>query len=227
MKDICFLSHITQPGDPGWPGNPTLTVKPYSQIARGDIANTYQLELFNHFGTHMDAPNHFNGDGVPLSQLPASAFVFSHPYLLDQPLEDDELLTDAHLRAHDLRDVDCLLIRSGFERWRRVDPVRYAEHGPGVSSQAARYLMEYCPGVRIIILDWISISAYQKRPDGYLAHQILAGAQGGTRFILGVEDASLAELHARPDWVMAWPLRIVGTDGGPCTVVAGWGNLAH
>lgn len=226
MGRVQFLSHVTRAGDPGWPGNPTLVVKAFSQIAAGDVANTYHLELFNHFGTHMDSPNHFNPQGVPVVALPPEAFIFRRPYLLDQPLEDNVLLTADHLRRHPLDDVDCLLIRSGFERLRATDPKRYAQWGPGIGSDAARYLMESCPALRIVILDWISISAYQQREDGYLAHQILSGGKGHGRYVLGVEDATLKDLPASPSWVMAWPLRIEGTDGGPCTVIAGFSDPA-
>ena len=221
MPNVQFLSHITRSGDPGWPGNPTLTVKAFSQIESGDIANTYQLELFNHFGTHMDSPNHFNPNGISLVQLSAPSFVFHHPYLLDNPLASNTLLTADHLRHHQLADVDCLLIRSGFESIRSTDPYRYAEFGPGIGSDAAEYLMANCPTLRIVILDWLSISAYQQREDGYLAHQILSGALGHNRYILGVEDATLKDLAHAPNWVVAAPLRVEGTDGGPCTVMAG------
>ncbi len=221
MTTVQFLSHVTRIGDPGWPGNPTLAIKAFSQIASGDVANTYHLELFNHFGTHMDSPNHFNASGIPLVQLPPESFIFRRPYLLDQPLGDNTLLTLAHLQGHPLEEVDCLLIRSGFESVRTTDPKRYAENGPGIGSDAAQYLMDHCRELRMVVIDWISISAYQQQADGYLAHQILAGAKGHGRYVLGVEDSTLKDLRETPSWVIAMPLRIEGTDGGPCTVIAG------
>ncbi len=216
-----FLSHITSEGDPGWPGNPTLKISPFSQIGQGDVANTYSLEYFNHFGTHMDAPNHFNAQGLPVTALPADLFVYRHPYLLDQPLRESELLTARHLGLHDLEGVDCLLIRSGFEQYRHTNPMMYAERGPGIGSDAATYLMDYCPALRVIVLDWISISAYQQLDDGFLAHQILSGAKGHDHFILGIEDACLARVQTAPSWVVALPIRVDGIDGGPCTIIAG------
>lgn len=225
MESVVFLSHVTRPGDPGWPQSPTLAVHPESQIASGDVANTYRLEMFNHFGTHIDSPNHFNPEGMPVVDMPPSRFIFRHPYLLDQPLGESELLMPEHLASQALHEADCLLIRSGFERWRSEDPVRYAEHGPGISAAAAAYMMESLPNLRMIVLDWLSISAYQNLPDGYQAHRILAGVQGHGRFIMGIEDATLKDLARAPHWVMTWPLRVQGTDGGPCTVVAGFEAL--
>ena len=216
-----FLSHVTRVGDPGWPGNPTLAIRPFSLTERGDVANTYTLHWFNHFGTHMDAPNHFNPDGPRLAALGPEFFVYRRLYLLDQPLGESELLRPEHLAPHDLAEVDCLLVRSGFERYRTDDPVAYAERGPGISSEAASYLMERCPRLKALILDWISVSAYQKREDGFRAHRILAGAEGHGRFVLAVEDATLKELPATPAWVVALPVRVAGIDGGPCTVLAG------
>lgn len=221
MTHIQFLSRVTSVGDPGWPHCPSMSVRSVSQIERGDAANTYEIQMFNHFGTHMDAPNHFCAEGLKVAQLSAAEFVFQHPYLLDQTLQDSELLQPDHLRQHDLDGVDCLLIRSGFERWRDADPERYAKYGPGIGSDEASYIVQACPQIRCVILDWLSIGAFQEAQDGHLAHRILAGAKDHGRYVLGIEDATLVNLHDSPIWVVALPLRIEGVDGGPCTVIAG------
>jgi kynurenine formamidase len=65
-------------------------------------------------------------------------------------------------------------------------------------------------------MDWISVSSFQHREEGRIAHRELLGA--GWRLF---EDLSLAIvpvglIHT----VLALPLRIDGGDGAPCTIIA-------
>lgn len=213
-----FLSHVIRELDPVWPGSVSLEIEPQSLIGHGDAANTFLLHVFNHLGTHMDAPYHFNQAGKKVVDLPAEAFRWQKPTLVDVPLEDEELLTPEHLHAFDLWDTDILLIRSGWEKIRHLDPYRYAHHGPGLGLELALYMQEKLPSLRAIMIDWLSLASYAKQEIGVMVHQVLAGQQH-ERAILGIEDAHLANLSKSPHWVIALPLRIDGIDGTPCTVV--------
>lgn len=216
------LSHPLRVGDPGWPGNPTLSLRPFSQISAGHVANTYVMELFNHFGTHVDAPNHFNPDGPPLSQLPVERFVFERPVVLNLPRGADQLITRDDLLPHAdrIQAADLLLLRTGFEAERTLHPVTYAYHGPGVHSDAATFLVQECPRLRAIGLDFISLSAYAHREDGYRAHRILTGAVYGLHHtVLIFEDMHLADCPPHLHRVWALPLFVEGVDSAPCTVI--------
>ena len=59
-----ILSYPIKDGDPTWPGNPTCSLEPHTSIAKGDTANTATIHLFNHYGTHLDGPMHFNPNGI-------------------------------------------------------------------------------------------------------------------------------------------------------------------
>ena len=77
-----FLSHPLDTNDPGFPGEPTLTIQPATRIAEGDAYNSSIVHLFNHFGTHFDAPAHFNPHGRSIAELDISHFIYERPLLI-------------------------------------------------------------------------------------------------------------------------------------------------
>ena len=206
---------------PNWPGAPGLTVRPRERIAAGDIANTNVIEIYSHYGTHVDVPWHFVDSGRTLSDLPADAWVFDRPALLDLPLAPDELIAGHHLRARseEIRGHDLLLIGSGHER-HRADHEMYEHHGPGWSVDGARTLRAEFPEVRAVALDWLSLCAVQHVEEGIGAHRVLLADGDGT-YVLIFEDVRISALAGRtPSRVYALPLLIGGLDGAPCTILA-------
>ena len=222
MARFVRLSHEIRSEDPGWPGNPTYSWEQVSSIADGAVANFGVLHLGDHFGSHLDAPNHFNPDGPRVADVPLERFVYDRPRLVDIPKGDRELVTRGELEAHDatVRDADLLLIRTGWGAVRSTEPERYAAEGPGVSAEACEYLTGQ-PGLKAIALDCISLAAYRRlEPDGIVAHQILCGVGRRDRFVIIIEDVDLAAYPAQPRRVYAIPLFPEGADSSPCTVFA-------
>lgn len=112
------LSHDLNVRDHAFPGAPTLKLMPFEVIGEnGSSCNTYRVELFNHYGTHMDGPNHFDAKGKQLWQMPLETFFSDRPLLLDIPKGEGEAVLPEELLAHDeaLQKADMLFIRSGFE----------------------------------------------------------------------------------------------------------------
>ena len=94
-----FLSHPLNVADSGFPGEPTLRIEKSTRIADGDAYNSSILHLFNHFGTHYDAPAHFNPNGPTISELPIEHFIYEHPLLIDLPKGEALRKRDPHLKA--------------------------------------------------------------------------------------------------------------------------------
>src|SRR5262245_11209887 len=165
MAGFVRLSYDIHPDHPGWPGNFTYRWQQVSSIADGDAANHGVLQLGNHFGSHLDAPNHFNDDGRKIADVPIERFVYERPRLVDVPAGERELVGRAALEAHAdvVAEADLLLMRTGWGSVRASDPSRYASEGPGVSPEACEYLIAQ-PGLKAIALDCISLGSYQ-RPD--------------------------------------------------------------
>ena len=215
------LSYDIRSDAPGWPGNPAYSWEQLSSIAGGDVANFGVLTMCNHFGSHLDAPNHFNDEGRKIADVPIDRFVYERPRLVDLPKADRELVTRAELEAHDavVRDADLLLIRTGWSRV-RGEGERYAAEGPGVSPQACEYLIEQ-PGLKAIALDCVSLAAYRRLdPDGIEAHRILCGVGRGDRYVVIVEDVDLSAYPDESRRVYAIPLFPALADSSPCTVFA-------
>ncbi len=223
MTRFLRMSYDVTGEAPGWPGNPTYSRRQFTALEKGDIANTYDLILFNHFGTHLDAPNHFNPGGITLDKVPVDRFIYERPLLLDIPKGDSELVTRQDLEpfAAQLRDSDLLLIRAGWGSIRRSEPSRYAFEGPGISPEACSYLVDEFRKLKALGMDFISLAAYRKAdPEGVAAHQIMCGMHNPDHFVIILEDVNLESLPKSIGRVFALPLFVEGIDGGPCTIVA-------
>ena len=216
------ISYTLTTRDRAFPGAPTMHIQPFKKKKKGDLLNTYQVTLFNHFGTHMDGPNHFNGNGRQLYEMELSRFIFERPLLIDIPKGEGEkvLAEDLLPYGEKIKEADLLLIRSGFGGMRQTDSKVYSERGPAVSSQAARYLVDHFPALKAIGMDWISLATPLDMEDGIRAHQILLGAEGDGPILI-IEDLDLRGLEdERLERVYALPLFVEGIDSAPVTVVA-------
>ena len=68
-----------------------------SRLADGAEAETSVIGLFDHFGTHMDAPAHFLEGGKTLGDFDIGNFDFERTLLLDIPKGYGEAVTRADL----------------------------------------------------------------------------------------------------------------------------------
>lgn len=217
-----LLSHPLTADAPGWPGNELFEIEPVRSMGRGDMNNSCILRYHEHFGTHFDAPNHFNAKGPRIAELPFDYFFYDHPLLLDIPKGDDEAYVWDDFAPYEsqLSNVDLLLLRSGFcQRFRAADPERYQMHTPFIHPDCAAELVKRFGGtLKTIALDFISLGTPQNRELSCKTHQTLLGC-GSQRFICGIEDANLAAIPAGAHLVSAAsiPLMTQGTDSGPVT----------
>jgi kynurenine formamidase len=217
-----LLSYILTGSTPAWPGNPPLSIDPYSGISRGDTANTSMVHFHNHCGTHFDAPNHYIADGPKINELPPSTFIYERPLLLDIPREDREKIGDADLQPYADRIARCdlLMIRTGFSKYRSADPGRYSAEGPALGSSGAEYLVSNFENLKAVAVDFVSIASYRDQEDGNLTHRILLGGRRG-HFICAIEDVNLSCVDGRSlKRVFALPFLVEGIDSAPVTMVA-------
>ncbi len=216
------LSYTLNVRDHAFPGAPTMRVEPFESMQEGDRLNTYNVTLFNHFGTHMDGPNHFNGQGRQLYELELSTFIFEKPLLVDILKGRGELVEPEELMRFDeaIRAADLLLVRSGFSAMRASDNRAYSEEGPAISARAAELIVERYQNLKAVGMDWISLSSPLHLEDGIRAHQIMLGKTGAEPVLI-IEDIDLSGLD--PDTletVFALPLFIEGIDSAPVTILA-------
>ena len=218
-----LLSYINKEGDLAWPGAPTVKLTGFESIKDGDACNTFRIEIFNHFGSHMDAPKHFNDSGESISDFSIDNFIYESPVLVDIPKSFGELVTKEEILKFDdrIKSADLLMIRSGFAKYRIEAAERYSREGPGVSAEAAELLVKRFPRLKAIGLDWISLASFTDINDGILAHQRMLG-KFGDKHIFIIEDLNFDELNSelKIRRVFALPLMVSGIDSAPVTVVA-------
>lgn len=216
------ISHPIEAGRPGWPGNEIYEIEQVRSLARGDVNNSCIVRMHEHYGTHMDAPRHFNAVGPAISELPFDRFFYERPLLLDIPKGSLERLEPEDFQPYEaqIAAADVLLLRTGFERYRGSDPRKYQMESPAISARGCEYLVKAFGGhLKTVCLDFQSLgNASDTSGDGAEAHRWMLGAYTD-EFICVVEDASLAGIPAGARLAAAAtvPLRTVGTDSGPVT----------
>lgn len=218
-----LISYPLVPDAPVWPGNPPAArVTIASAIADGDMANTTELHLFSHSGTHLDAPKHFNDKGARAAELPIESYIFFAPVVLEVPKPEGGFVRREDLEpyAEMLGKADLAFLRTGWSTMRTMDPERYINHGPIVHPDASRYLMTFT-NLRAIAIDAPSVGSPATIPETVETHQVLTGVgRDDGRFLLIFEDLPIAADLGRARRIYAWPLFIPESDGSPCTIVA-------
>lgn len=207
-------------------------VASYGPTPGGWFYSSYNLELSEHGGTHLDAPIHFAQgkqatDQIPLDRLIGPAAVIdvsaASEANADYRFTVDDVLAWERKNGR-LPDGAILLFRTGFDkRWpnaatylgtaeRGPDAVAKL-HFPGLSADLARFLVEQRK-VGAVGLDTASLDYGQSKD--FIAHRILLGAN-----IPGFENvANLDQLPAKGAMVVALPVKIRGGSGGPLRIVA-------
>lgn len=216
-----LLSHRLNGVQPNWPGAPGLTLQRSSDLARGDIATTHVLEIYNHYGTHCDLPAHFIPGARDMSTMAIEDFVFERARVIDVPLAEGAVLTAAQLAsfAGEIVDADLLLIRSGFEA-HRADANYYSNNSPGIGEEAAQFIRDVNPFLRGLGIDWLSVCSFSDIDAGVAAHRALLEDREG-RFVIIFEDMAIASLDSSAIYrVTALPLLVDGLDGSPCTIIS-------
>lgn len=209
------ISYDITPGMPAYPGNPVNRIEAVHSFEKGDHCSTFLLTLFNHNGTHIDAPNHFDRGGMKISDYKIEDFIFHKPCLVDIPKKQGESITAEDLSAAD-RDCDVLLLRTGFCRKR--DATAYSNDNPWLSPRAAMLIRKDFKSVRALGIDAISIGSFRHPDEAVEAHRILHGKKGfSSQPLMIIEDLNLGAITGSLKRFFAIPLLVTGVDSMPCS----------
>lgn len=214
-----FLSYELQPSLSAYGNGDRLDIESRSLINKGNSSNSSLLRLPSHFGTHIDFPHHFSQSASTGSHYGPEDFIFNHVKLIDISTQSlsDYLIYPRHMDSEKLDPAtECLLIKTGFCQYRSTD--NYWKKNPGLSPELGNFLTGKMPGLRVIGLDLISISSWQRRDIGRIAHKEFLINQN----ILIIEDMDLSNVDENTcfEKVIASPLRFHNSDGSPATVFA-------
>jgi kynurenine formamidase len=194
------------------PGHPCPRFEPLTTLERDGVRNTVMTASI-HTGTHVDAPSHFIQDGETIDEIPVDRFHRPGVRLdLRELAEPGAPITLEHLERAGFDPAEArgtiLMLASGWsdQAWQSE---RLYEMNPYLARDAAEALASASPSA--LGLDF-AVDDTKPWPN----HTILLGAG-----VLLIEN--LMGLPGLPDdsfEVMAFPLKLVGENGGPARVVA-------
>ena len=129
-------------------------------------------------------------------------------------ITEDDLETCCKLKNVDIQPGDCVLIRTGFSRYRYAERVRFATVGAGPTPEACRWLAE-----QGISLTGSETMSYEQVPSPHDGHVELIRRRG----ILTIKQVNLEELASDRVYeflLFIIPLRLVGVTASPITPIA-------
>ena len=114
-----------------------------------------------------------------------------------------------------LNSVGNIILKTDFFKIR--DSKKYWNNNPGLSPKLYHQLTDRLKKLRVIGGDYISVSSYQNRELGRIAHREFLASDNP---ILLVEDMDLSKIDISPKQIFCFPLLINKSDGAPVTIIA-------
>ena len=223
------LTYFLDDQSPYWPeggkGSPFHASAAATLERDGYFARTFGMP--EHFGTHMDAPAHFDSKGATVDQI-SSTQLFAPAVVVDVSdfvaSNSDYRVTVADLekwvKAHGPIPAGAVVFfRTGWSvRWPSQknymnEDGRGVMHFPGLSLEAAKYLLDHAHPLAIGI-DTASIDFGPSK--NFEVHHLTMSA--GLYHLENV--ANLEQLPPTGAYVIALPLKLRGGSGSPARVVA-------
>ncbi len=217
-----YLSHLLTESVPARGGKVSLELARTGSIPAGGSANTCRFLMSSHWGTHVDAPNHFFENGRRPCDYPPEFWFFKNPHIVKVKLAPSEILEPGEWMKSIELSCDILIFQSGWTKLRGEE--KYSVENPGIHPDVGIRLRENFPRIKAIGIDWVSISSYRNRPLGREAHKAFLNPEGGNRPILIIEDMDLSRDLTGLAEVTVLPLRVAGADSAPCTIVGGFSD---
>jgi arylformamidase len=216
LYDISVTLHgVTPP----WPGDTPFSCEWTWLIANGASVNVSSLTASPHVGTHADAPLHVR-DGWPgAEELPLESF-FGAAFVVDVTEEEDEISLEALTRAlgrepdRTLQRCPRLLLRTG----RTIADGEFPESWPVLTETCVRALLEF--GLQLLGTDAPSVDLEESRTLD--VHRTIFAGNGAI-----LENLDLRRITPGEYDLMAFPLKLLGTDAAPVRAVLRGPELAR
>lgn len=191
-----------------YPGNPAISITAQQAISQGAGANVSRIDIGSHSGTHVDAPKHFFDDGAGADTLPLD--VLMGPARLIAVDDAVKSVGETELRAHDLRGVTRVLIRTRNSAWLASGSTEFHPDYTFLSPEGAAYLVGL--GVKLVGVDYLSVEQFHS--GHHRTHRTLLGAD-----VVIIEGLVLTEPPPGDYELRCLPLRLSGLDGAPARAV--------
>jgi arylformamidase len=178
-----------------------------------DVHNYDSEVIFmsTHTGTHMDAPSHFASNASSIDKISVNRFI-SNAILITIKKGSNQVITTGEIESSDVRimDGDSIVFSTSWEN--EVDKDYFFSDSPGLSEDAAKYLIN--KKVNAVCIDSPSID--RGSDNDFPVHKILL-----SREILVVENlCNLNKLKTQYFTLVMTPLKLSGASGSPIRAIA-------
>lgn len=195
---------------------------PWKSYEKGDTFNTFMFLMFEHAGTHVDAPIHLGGvDGPSIEDIPLEKWMGPCCVIDMRNKKEREEVSREDIKTWEkkyglINKNDIVLFSFGWEKnWgtsHGVENQPYMKNNPGISKDAASYLVE--KKIKMVGGDIPTIDS-DSNPDEP-AHKILL-----PNHTLIMENLmNLDKLPPKGAFILALPLKIKNGTGCPVRAIA-------
>lgn len=213
---MILLSHIIDEETPTYGNRDKFIIEENSRISNGESANSSKwIFTTNHLGTHIDMPKHFFDNGQTLTDVPVDFWVSDKVQLIDVPCVNAKLIEIDDIREHVNMETEILLIRTGYEKYRKLD--KYWKDNPGLSASLGIWLREKRPNIRIVGFDFISLTSWKYRNEGKKSHKAFLNLNVEGNPICVIEDMKLQNIKIPLNRIVISPIFILNSNGSPVT----------
>jgi arylformamidase len=195
-----------------FPGYPTPTFIKWSKFDTQGYVSEVVL-LSTHTGTHMDAPFHFNPNGLTIDQVEVNRYICNNSILIKIQKNANEMITSddiARNSKYEIKEKDTVVFSTGWEKQIKQKD-NYIRNNPGLSKDGAEYLVE--KKVNAIGIDCPSIDI--GIDSGLIAHKMLLSNE-----ILVIENlCNLYKFTNGKFTLLVTPLKLAGASGSPIRAI--------
>ncbi len=197
-------------GHPTWPGDAPLEIRVNGRIAEGSSVNVGSLSSSLHTGTHVDAPWHYDDDGVRLGGLDLERWVGEAlvvdvrgdaPFVTAEALEAAVAAT-----GHGAPPARLLLCTGQRDDWGTTFPEDFRALDPGAIAWAAAH------GVRLLGTDAPSV-------DPLTSKDLPAHAACAAHDVAILEGLALDRVAPGRFELICLPLSLPEADGSPARAI--------
>jgi kynurenine formamidase len=228
LTNLADLTHTINSNTPMFPGfeGPKITTL-VNVKDNGFYGNMW--EIWEHTGTHLDAPAHFIEGGVTADKLPLGSFIAPIAVIDIEAKtadDDDAMVTVDDITAWEsangqLPDGVVVMMYSGWEK-RLSDPASYINqrddgtiHFPGFSPEAATFL------VNERNITGIGVDTLSQDVGASTTFDVHVTILGAGKY--GLENvANLSTIPAAGAYLIMGSLKIENASGGPVRLMAAW-----
>jgi len=203
---IIDLSHTLEANMPVFPGTEGPILNEICKMESHGFREKL-LTMYSHTGTHMDAPSHMLKDGKNLDDFEVDHYVGQASVINCTGLEGE--ITLSHIKAHDLSQVDFVLLRTGWDK--KWGSPSYYEGFPALTIEAAHYLASL--SLKGLGVDCISVDLMEN--ENFDVHKILL-----SKNMVMIENLKNLDLLDGLVTLQVLPLKIKKADGSPIRAIA-------